>query len=142
LYRIYNRRALRREIAEMARRLDFGNFCRRKRLEAGKTLREFCRENGFDAAWISRIERGVATPPKAKRVRDRLAVALEVQENSEDWIEFHDLADLCAGRLPDRVSDDERVLELLPLFFRTMGKKDVDEERLRLLVEKLKQELP
>ncbi len=128
--------------ARMAWRPEFGEFCRDKRLDKEMTLREFCREHEFDPAWISRIERGLLTPPKSKRLRSKLAGALGLKESSEDWYEFHDLADLCAGRLPDSVSDNERIVSLLPVFFRAIGKTDMNETELRQLVEALKRELP
>jgi len=118
----------------------FGKLCREKRLAADKTLRQFCRENDFDAAYISRLERGVAEPPRAKKILDRLASALGLKGGAEEWTEFHELASLCAGRLPDEFVGDERVLGLLPVFFRAIGKTDVDEARLNRLIERLRKE--
>ncbi len=120
----------------------FGKLCRDKRLAAEMTLRHFCRENGFDAAYISRLERGVVEPPHTKKTLDRLALALGLKEGSDEWTEFHELASLCAGRLPDEFVGDERVLSLLPVFFRAIGKADVDEARLNRLIERLRKEVP
>ena len=126
----------------VAHRSEFGEFCRSKRLEKRITLREFCKQSGFDPAWISRIERGLLAPPRSKQLRAKLGIALGVEEASEGWNEFHDLADLCAGRLPDRVADDKRVVELLPVFFRAVGKTDMDKAELAKFIEALTRELP
>lgn len=126
----------------MPRGSQFGEYCRAKRLERGMTLRRFCQEHGFDAAYMSRLERGVVPPPRAEKVRAQLAKALGLKEGSDTWNEFYGFADLCAGRLPDAVRKDERVLGLLPVFFRAIGKADIDEAGLNRLIEKLKQELP
>jgi transcriptional regulator with XRE-family HTH domain len=126
----------------MPYRLEFGEFCRNKRLERKLTLRRFCEKSGQDPAYISCIERGLKPPPQSESVRAKLATALGLQKNSEDWNLFHDLADLCAGRLPARIYDDKRMVELLPVFFRAVGKKDMSKEELGAFIEALRQELP
>jgi transcriptional regulator with XRE-family HTH domain len=126
----------------MGHRLEFGEFCRKKRIEKEMTLRQFCRANEFDPAWISRIERGLLPPPKSEEVRAQIAAALGIERQSEEWNLFFDLADLCAGRLPDRVYDDKRLVEVLPVFFRAVGKTDMSKEELLAFIAALKQEMP
>jgi len=126
----------------MAWKPEFGEFCRDKRIEKEMTLREFCREHELDPGWLSRIERGLLPPPKSAQLRTKVAAALGLEESSEEWKVFHDLADLCAGRLPERAADDERIREMLPVFFRAIGKEETNEAELRKLIEALQRELP
>ncbi len=44
----------------------FGEYFKKKRLEIGKTLRQFCLENGLDPGNISKIERGILRPPQSR----------------------------------------------------------------------------
>ena len=125
----------------MKNALAFGEFCRSNRVQQGLTLRKFCRLHQFDPAYISRLERGIVTPPKDDQVRRSYASALGLIQGTEEWRRFFELADLCAGRIPEEFARDEAVLKLLPLFFRTVHGADIDEGELRSLIERLKREL-
>lgn len=62
----------------------FGDFFSAKRKALQKTLREFCRENGFDAGNISKLERGLLKPPKRKEKRLQYASAFDIKKGSDD----------------------------------------------------------
>lgn len=124
----------------MSVRPEFGRFYRAKRKERGMTLRSYCRENGFEPAYISRLERGIVPPPRSRSARELHARALGLKEESEEWYAFFDLADLCGGRMPERLMEDEEVLRLVPLFFRTARKSGLGAQDLRRLIERLKEE--
>lgn len=97
----------------------FGTFFKRKRMESGLTLREFCRENGFDAGNVSRMERGLARAPQSPTLKAKYAAALGIKKGTDDWLTFLDLAAVDAGRIPDDFREDERLLRRLPLLFGT-----------------------
>ena len=113
----------------------FGTFFKEKRLALGITLREFCREHDLDAGNMSRIERGIAAPPKSETALRKYASALGIREGSEDWQTFMDLAAISAGRIPDRITDSPELLAQLPLVFRTMDGKPLSAQKLRELAE-------
>lgn len=118
----------------------FGDFFKRKRMELGLPLREFCRKNGFDAGNISRIERGLARPPQSPEIRAKYATALGIEEGTDDWLMFFDLAAADLGRIPEDLMGDERLLKSLPLLFRTVRDSDLPEEELKRLIEALRKE--
>lgn len=117
---------------------NFGPYFKKKRLEGGLTLRRFCAQNEFDPANISKIERGLFPPPKSRKKLERYAVALGVQEGTDEWLEFFDLAAVEAGRLPDGILSNEAVISKLPLLFRTLNNKKFDEAKLDELVERIR----
>ena len=119
----------------------FGEFFSAKRKALGKTLREFCRENGFDAGNLSKIERGIQTPPQGKEKRLQYASALGIKEGSEDWLEFCDLATISAGKIPAGIVADKELIAEVPILFRSIRKKGIEKERIQKLLEALKKEL-
>ena len=77
----------------------------------GLSLREFCREHGFDPANVSRIERGISPPPKSAEIIESFAIALEFKNNSADWRKLHQLAAAETGQLPEQIADDPAKLK-------------------------------
>ena len=119
----------------------FGDFFSAKRKSLGKTLREFCRENGFDAGNMSRLERGLQTPPQSKEKRRQYASAVGIKEGSEEWLEFCDLATISAGKIPDSIVSDKELMAEVPILFRSIKKEGIEKERIQNLLESLKKEL-
>ncbi len=119
----------------------FREFFSAKRKSLGKTLREFCRENGFDAGNMSRLERGLQTPPQSKEKRRQYASALGIKEGSEEWLEFCDLATISAGKIPDSIVSDKELMAEVPILFRSIKKEGIEKERIQNLLEALKKEL-
>jgi len=117
----------------------FSAFVRNRRLNLGLSLREFCRENGLDVGNMSRMERGLSDPPKAKAAQQKLARALQLRQNSEDWNTFVELAAISAGRIPPGVMSDKELLPKLPLFFRTVKGKRLTREQLKQLAELIRE---
>jgi len=116
----------------------FGEFAKKKRLDLGISLRQFCRDNNLDWGYISRVERGVLPPPKSREVQEHYARALKIEENSDDWQTFLDLADICAGSIPQRLMNDEELLAKLPLVFRTIQGQKLSPDKLRELAEMIR----
>jgi|GEM_PF-989467 len=76
----------------MATTNDFGAFFRGTRQALGLSLREFCRQTGFDQANVSRIERGIVAPPKSEKVLESYAKSLKLKPDSAGWERFMALA--------------------------------------------------
>jgi len=113
----------------------FANFIRKKRVDAGLTLREFCRITGIDASNWSKIERGLLTPPQSKTVLNEIGEVLKIKTGSEDYKEMLDLAALSA--IPEGLIEPE-ILEQLPVFFRTVRGEKPSEKELSELLKKIK----
>jgi len=118
----------------------FGEFFRRKRIEQGLTLREFCRKHGFDPGNISKLERGVLPAPQSEETRRRYADALGIAKGSDDWLTFCDRAAAESGTLPSDVTNDENVLRHLPVLFRTIRDAKLSAEELQRLIEIVREE--
>jgi transcriptional regulator with XRE-family HTH domain len=71
---------------------EFGAFFREIREGLGLSLREFCRRTGFDQANVSRLERGLAPPPKNQKVLTSYAKGLRLKPKSAEWDRFMTLA--------------------------------------------------
>lgn len=115
----------------------FGEIFKDQRIAIGKTLREFCQENGFDPGNISKIERGQLHPQDEEKIRE-YAKCLKISEGSDLWIDFFDAASVESGKIPKNILDDKEVVDKLPIFFRTLQSDKVTREALLALIEKIK----
>jgi transcriptional regulator with XRE-family HTH domain len=118
--------------------ITFGEFIKNMRIERRMTLREFCRSTKLDPSNWSRIERGLAPPPKSKVVLQGIAEMLKVKEGSEEYITLFDLAAI--GHIPTGLLSDEQVLDKLPIFFRTIRGKKPSRKELEELIRIMKEE--
>ena len=116
----------------------FHELFKTKRMEIG-TVREFAKRAGLDVAYVSRLENGVTLPPRDGRKLAKLALALGLKQESEDWQEFMDLAAVAKNELPEDLRDDERVASVLPAFYRTLRNKDLDEAELWRLLDLIRE---
>ena len=118
--------------------MNFHEMFKKKRMEIG-TVREFAKQAGLDVAYISRLENGVTLPPKDEDKLTKLARALELEEGSEEWQDFVDLAAVAKNELPNDLHDNERIASVLPAFYRTLRKKELDEKEVRKLLDLIKE---
>ena len=118
----------------MARANGFGEFFKTKRRGLGLSLRAFCRKNGLDPGNMSKLERGVLAPPESRGKLEAYAAMLGLEEGSDDWFEFFDLAAAARGRIPDGLLEDERVVRALPIMYRTLRKDKPDREEVERLM--------
>ena len=116
----------------------FGEFFKKKRMALGLTLREFCRENDLDPGNISRLERGILPPPQGEELKVRYAEALGIERGSDDWLRFFDYAAAERGQVPYDIMSDERLLDKLPLLFRTVRGADLSREELEQMIDELR----
>jgi len=108
----------------------FGRYFRELRKEkTGLTLRQFCREHELDAGNLSKLERGRFGPPSSREKLEEYAGYLQIEEGSNEWYTFFDLAAACSGKIPDDVLSDEELVMKLPLVFRSLrGQQPTSEE--------------
>ena len=119
----------------------FGEFFKSKRMEMGLTLREFCKEKGLDAGNISKLERGLIPAPKGEMFREKYANLLGIEKGSDEWFMFCDLAAASAKIIPTDIAEDKKLVEALPLFFRTVRNSGKKEKNLRELIEYIREQL-
>ncbi len=97
----------------------FGEFIKEKRLRQGISLRRFSRLVGFDAGNWSKVERGLLNPPRREETLKKIAKVLGIKSGSESWKELKDKAHIDAGRIPQDVLSDAKLVHSLPMLFRT-----------------------
>jgi transcriptional regulator with XRE-family HTH domain len=120
-------------------RITFGEFFKAQRIASGKTLREFCLERGYDPGNLSKLERGLLSPPQAREKLEEYAKALKLREGTDGWYVFFDLAAAETGRIPEDLRDEDLVKKL-PVIFRTLRGRKLTDEQLDQLVERLRKE--
>lgn len=97
----------------------FGAWVRKRRLEIGVSLRSFAIETQLDAGNLSKYERGRLAPPQDQETLARIASALKLKKDSDEYRELLDVAAASAGRIPADLAADPEVLAKMPYLFRT-----------------------
>jgi transcriptional regulator with XRE-family HTH domain len=119
----------------MAQKVTFGQFFKKMREKRGLSLRRFCTENKIDPGNISKLERGLISPPQSREKLEQYASYLGIEKGSDDWYEFFDLAAAYIGKFPDDLMEDDELVKKLPLFFRTIRGQKVSKNNLDKLAE-------
>jgi transcriptional regulator with XRE-family HTH domain len=115
----------------------FGEYIKELRIKNQITLREFCKRSGLDPSNWSKIERGINAPPKSKEVLGTIAKALDLTINSSEYNQLFDYAMI--DFIPKELTEDSKVLDKLPLFFRTARGEKPTEDELNELIKLIKQ---
>ena len=118
----------------------FGEFVKERRIARDITLRKFCQAIEWDASNWSKIERGLLSPPQDEEKLGRIAEVIGIERGSEEWQAMTDLARLGAQMLPDDIAADRRIVNALPLFFRTVRSDKPTAEELDKLIALIKKE--
>jgi len=116
----------------------FGPFFKALRKEKKITLRQFCKTALADPGNISKMERSVWPPPQDNEILGRYASALGVKKGTDEWYQFSDLAGADCGIIPRDLMSDEKVVEMLPVFFRTLRGRKPTEAEMRKVAEKIR----
>ena len=115
-------------------KMTYGDFVKTKRLECGLGLREFCKQAELDPSNWSKVERGMLPVTNDRSKLESIAILIRLKKGSSDWSTFFDLAFISQHRIPDDLLEDENLVEILPVFFRTVrGEKPSDDELESLL---------
>jgi len=118
----------------------FGELFKELRLKQGYTLRAYCRKFGQDPAYISRLERGKIAPPTKFDILEKLALSVDLKENSDEWDNFFTSAFVSGGKIPNEIMSDEEVLRKLPVLLRTVQGQKLTDEKLNELIEIIRTE--
>ncbi len=95
-------------------------------------------ENKLDPGNISKLERGLMPPPQGSDKLEEYAKYLHIKKGTDDWYKFFDLAAVEAGRIPEELLNDAKVVASLPILFRTLRGKKISEKKLDELVEMIR----
>ena len=101
-------------------------------------LREFCLEHGHDPSNWSKIEREVLPPPRDEKILREWASQLGIKRGSDEWLKVFEYAAVDTGRIPEHILRDEKAVEHLPLFFRTLSGQKPSREDLEKLLKIIK----
>jgi transcriptional regulator with XRE-family HTH domain len=118
----------------------FGEFIKEKRIAKSVSLREFCKRIEMDASNWSKVERGLLAPPQDEEKLKKIARVLDIKIGSSLWKEMKDKANIDAGIIPEDILSDERVLNSLPIFFRTIRSEKPTPEDLDKLINMIRKE--
>ncbi len=116
----------------------FHEFLRILRQSKEIGMREFAHKIGMDVGNYSRIERGIIAPPQKETVLKKIAKALEL--NNDDTKKLIALGNLAVGRIPSEIAENMREYEYLPVLLRTIANKQLTDEQLRELTERINKE--
>jgi len=111
----------------------FGQYVKGLREKRGLSLREFCRLANLDPSNWSKVERGLLSPPRSRKVLNDIASVLLIPKDSDEWHMIFDMAAI--GHIPVDLVGGARVAERLPIFFRTARGAKLDPEALKELME-------
>ena len=111
----------------------FGQHVKGLREKRGLSLREFCRLADLDPSNWSKVERGLLSPPRSRKVLNDIASVLLIPKDSEEWHMIFDMAAI--GHIPVDLVGGARVAERLPIFFRTARGAKMDANMIRELRE-------
>jgi transcriptional regulator with XRE-family HTH domain len=115
----------------------FTDFIKERRKSLDLTLRQFSQNNGYDVAYVSRLENGLITPPVDIEKLKQLAKAYGVRYGSQSWDDFSDLAAASRQSIPDDAFANPVVPRFLPVFYRAMRKDQLTDEDIKQLTELL-----
>ena len=117
----------------------FGQALKKLRItEAGVGLRAFADLINMKPSNLSNIERDRAAPPASRKTIDLMCDALGLSNDDPRREELFDLAAKARSRVPADVADVIREQAGIPVLVRTVGNKQLGEEKIRELAEYIK----
>lgn len=120
--------------------MNFGEYFYSLRVKSGLTLRKFAEKIEEDPAYISRLERGKVRAPKSCEKLSFFAMSLGLSKNTKKFDKFIQLAEISNKSYGVDSVKDERILEKLPVFLRTLDNKGLDEGKLEDLIKAIEED--
>lgn len=116
----------------------FHEFLKNLRVVRDVGMREFAHQIGMDVGNYSRIERGITNPPQKDEILIKIATTLGL--NSEEKEKLLNLASLANGKIPTELVESVKDYEYLPVLLRTIANKQLTDEQLKDLTERINKE--
>jgi hypothetical protein len=89
--------------------------------------------------YISRLENDILPAPSDIKNQDKLAIALKIKKDSQEWLKFHDLASTSLRQIPNDIAlDNPHLLNYLPAFLRKANKEDLTQDDLETFLKLIK----
>lgn len=96
------------------------------------TLKVLSGDIGFDPAYISRIETGKVAP--SENFINKFCEYFGIETGTEMHRKLSDEASIAKAKIPEYVMKNEEVVDMLPIFFRTMTGGKVEDAELDKLI--------
>ncbi len=116
----------------------FHEFLRILRQSREIGMREFAHKIAMDVGNYSKLERGITKPPQKPEVLERIAKGLKL--DAEEKKKLIDLGNLAVGKLPEDIAESVQEYEYLPVLLRTIASKQLTDEQLKELTERINKE--
>ena len=114
----------------------FGEFLKEKRIQKGLTLRQCCADLKVDPSNWSKLERGINPAPKDERLVESWSEFFDLDFTEAE--RFRDLAALSRNEIPADMASDEKVLSMLPVFFRAARGNKLEGDKLHEFFEDIR----
>ena len=116
----------------------FGVYLRQLRLKKGFGLRSFAKKVDWLPSNYSNLENDKINPPRDSDMLFKIARALQLSKDSEEWSKLFDLAANSPERIPADLVKYVNEVELMPLMLRTVANKKLSKEQIKKLIEDIK----
>lgn len=113
----------------------FHEYLKNLRMVREMGLRELAHKIGWDVGNYSKIERGLLSPPQKEEFIEQLASALKL--SADERQKLSDMSALSSGKIPADIADDMKRYEFLPVLMRTIANKQLTDEQLKELTERV-----
>lgn len=114
----------------------FGKTLKDLRLKKELSLRDVCKETGYDPSNWSKIERGLISPPVEEKTLKNWAKVLGLKPSEQK--EFIDEAIIAQGVIPEDILNNKDIIKLMPAFFRTLRNEKPSKEEIDNLIRLIK----
>lgn len=111
----------------------FGKILNELRIKKELSLRDVCKETGYDPSNWSKIERGIISPPADEKILIKWAKILGLTLKQAK--EFIDEAKISQGIIPQDILSQPNAVKCLPAFFRTLRNEKPTKQEIDRLIE-------
>jgi transcriptional regulator with XRE-family HTH domain len=114
----------------------FGKILKDLRIKKELSLRDVCKEIGYDPSNWSKIERGIISPPADEKILIKWAKILGL--TLKQTKEFIDEAKIAQGIIPLDIMNCQNAVNAMPAFFRTLRNEKPTKEEIDNLIRLIK----
>lgn len=116
----------------------FGEILKNLRIKKELSLRDVCKEAGYDPSNWSKIERGIISPPADEKILIKWAQILGFGQSKKELREFIDEAQVAQGIIPQDIMTSQNAVKAMPAFFRTLRNEKPTKEEIDNLIRLIK----
>ena len=116
----------------------FHEYLENLRISKELGMRELAHKIGMDVGNYSRLERGITSPPNKDEFYNKVSDNLNLGE--DESLKLRELAELSKGKIPKDIVNEVKQYEYLPVLLRTIANKQLTDEQLKELTERINKE--